>query len=155
MGTSTNGIIGFGVPCDDGCEFPWGAEEFDGDIEEWWRQENGFVDVHQPWTEQGNYAAGWLEDDPRFEAYYKHRREWLASNPIPVELENYCSGEYPMYAITVPGAGTSCYRGDPTSFDPSELTVTPEQVEALKAFLAKYEIEHDGEPRWLLMSYWG
>lgn len=155
MGTSTNGIIGFGVPCDDGCEFPWDAGEFDGDIEEWWRHENGFVDIHNPWTEDGKYAAGWAKDDPRFEAYYKHRREWLANNSIPVEAENYCSGEYPMYAITVPGVGAKCLRGYPTSFDPSELTVTPEQVEALKAFLEKYEIEHDGEPRWLLMSYWG
>ena len=153
MGTSTNGIIGFGVPCDDGCEFPW--DEFEGDIEEWWRNENGFVDIHQPWTNDGNYATGWKERDPRFEEHYKHRRDWMEANPLPIEAENYCSGDYPMYAIVVPGVGASCRRGDPTSFEPSELVVTSEQIATLKAFLAKYAIEHDGEPRWLLMSYWG
>lgn len=155
MGTSTNGIIGFGVPCDEECEFPWDAEEFEGDVETWWRHENGFVDIHNPWTEDGKYAAGWTKNDPRFDAYYNHRRAWLEANPVPIEAENYCSGDYPMYAITIPGVGAFCRRGDPATFDPSNLVVTPEQISALKSFLDKYSIEHNGEPRWLLMSYWG
>lgn len=155
MGTSTNGIIGFGVPCDEECEFPWDAEEFEGDVETWWRHENGFVDIHNPWTEDVKYAAGWTKNDPRFDAYYNHRRAWLEANPVPIEAENYCSGDYPMYAITIPGVGAFCRRGDPATFDPSNLVVTPEQISALKSFLDKYSIEHNGEPRWLLMSYWG
>ena len=155
MTISTNGIIGFGVQCEDGCEFPWDAEEFEGDIEAWWRSENGFVDIYHPWTNDGNYAAGWQENDPRFDEYYKHRHNWMTANPIPIKVENYCSGEYPMYAITVTGAGARCRRGNPAAFDPHGLVVTAEQVAALKAFLETYNIEHDGEPRWLLMSYWG
>ena len=155
MGVSTNGVISFGVPCEEDYEFPWDADEFEGDIEEWWRKENGFEDVHNPWTPEGNYADGWEKDDPRFDEYYGRRRDWLKANPVPVEPENYCSGECPMYAITVVGVGLSCRRGYPEAFDPASLAVTDEQVEALKSFLEKYEIEYEGEPRWLLTSYWG
>lgn len=155
MGVSTNGIIGFGVVCDEGTELPWDTEEFDGDIEEWWRRENDFRDIHSPWTPDGNYATGWGDKDPRLDEYYRHRREWLESHPVPIELENYCSGDCPMYALTVPGLGTSCRRGYPKTFEPSELVATPDQAESLKAFLMKYGIEYEGEPGWLLMSYWG
>ncbi len=74
---------------------------------------------------------------------------------IPVELVNYCGIEYPMYAVTVPGIGASCSRGSPQVFDPAKLVATDEQIESLKAFLDKYEIEYSGEPQWLLTSYWG
>ncbi len=155
MGVSTNGTISFGVVCEEDTEFPWDTDRFDGDIDDWWREENGFQDVHHPWTPEGNYAAGWQEKDPRFKEYNAHRHEWTEANPVPVATENYCSGDYPMYAITIPGVGLSCCRGEPEAFKPAELTVSEEQVEALKAFLEKYKIAHDGGPRWLLTSYWG
>jgi len=154
MGVSTNGIIAFGVVCEEDCKFPW-DEECDGGIDEWWKKERGFADIHHPWTPDGNYAPGWTENDPRFREYYDHRTKWRAKNPVPIELENYCSGGSPMYAITVPGVGLLCWRGDPKTFDPTALVVTDEQVAALMEFLKRYEIKYIGEPSWLLMSYWG
>lgn len=150
MGVSTDGIIAFGVPCEEGAQFPWWEEE----IEEWWRAEHGFVDVHEPWTPEGDYAEGWEYGDPRLDEYHAHRKEWLEDNPLP-ELVNYCSGECPMYAITIPGRGLVCHRGYPQTFQPSQLVVKKEEVEALEAFLAKYHLEYEGKPRWLLLSYWG
>lgn len=155
MGQSTNGIICFGVPCEEGTEFPWDDEGFDGDIVEWWRAINGFTDIHSPFTALGDYSPGWSRDDPRLTEYYEHRARWLAEHPVPVELENYCSGDYPMYAITVPWLGMRCYRGYPETFDPRSLVATDRQVEDLKAFMVKHGINGDGEPRWLLISYWG
>ena len=155
MGVSTNGIIGFGVPCDEGTEFPWDADEFEGDIEAWWRHENGFKDVHQPWTPEGEYAPGWTKGDPRLEEYYAARRVWMNAHPVPVELENYCSAGCPMYAITLPGHGARCHRGYPEKFDPAQFLVREDEITGLKGFMEKYGIEGEGEPRWLLMSYWG
>ena len=155
MSVSTNGIIAFGVPFEEGAKFPWDIEQFDGDIENWWRDVNGFKDIHEPWTPEGEYAAGWKKDDPRFDEYYNHRRNWLNENPVPVELENYCSAEYPMFAITIPGLGLGCCRGSPAELDPALLVATSEQIKSLKDFFREHGIETDGEPQWLLMSYWG
>ena len=60
-----------------------------------------------------------------------------------------------MYAIVVLDVGFRCSRGDPEPFEPSALRVTPAQIDGLTEFLAEYGIEHDGSPRWLLMSYRG
>lgn len=153
MGVSTNGIIAFGIPLEDGVELPW-DESHDGDIEEWWRDINGFVDVHQPW-QNGDYAPGWAKDDPRFDEYYAHRRQWLKENPIPVEFENFCSGDYAMWAATVPGLSKMCRRGYPEEFEPAGLVASEEQCHGLMRFLDKHRIPFEGQPRWLLMSYWG
>lgn len=149
MGTSTNGIISFGVVCEEGTEFPW------EDLEEWWRDENGFKNIHEPYTEEGEYAEGWSIDDPRFEEYFQHRRQWLKENPVPVALENYCSNNCPMYAIVVPNLGYMCHRGYPEKFDPEKLIVKWEDQYNLIKFLDKYGIEYESDPSWILTSYWG
>ncbi len=81
MGVSTNGQLWYGVVFEDGYEFPWDAEPFDGDEREWWRAERGFDEA------KGYPAEGWLEYQKAFDA----------EHPCPVETVNYCSGDYPMY----------------------------------------------------------
>jgi len=151
MTTSTNGVISFGVVCDEYTEFPW--EEHC--IEEWWREVNGFKPLYEPYTTEGVYDEGWSESDPRFDEIWTQQVTWDKENPIPVELENYCSGECPMYAIVVCDLGHTCLRGYPTSFDPKDLVATPRQILDLLSFLQDYNIQYEGEPSWLLTSYWG
>lgn len=155
MGTSTNGEISFGVVIPEDTEFPWGAERFDGDIEEWWLEEIGFKSTHQPFDEDGEYADGFRPDDPRINAYFDEKRIALEENPVPITLVNYCSGDYPMFVIAVPGVLLTCRRGDPLKISPLDMTCSDQQVKELVTFLGKYGIEHDGEPGWLLTSYWG
>ena len=151
MGVSTNGQICFGVMLEEGVELPWGE-----DIEEWWRKVNDFKDVHEPWTEEGEYAEGWEERDPRFKEYYDARREWLKKNPLPVALVNYCSGDYPMYILAVPETFIQCSRGYPTEISvPDSFIVTIDQATAVLDFIEKYEIECDKKMRWWLSSYYG
>lgn len=54
MSTSTNGVISFGVVCEEDTVFPWDESSFDGDIDVWWRHENG--DDHPLPVELCNYC---------------------------------------------------------------------------------------------------
>ena len=155
MGQSTDGVISFGVTCEEDTEFPWDKGDCEEDLVAWWRELQGFKDIHHPWTPEGNFAEGWSEGDPRFAEYFAHRNQWLKAHPLPVHLENYCSGDCPMYAIVAPGTVRRCTRGYPETFVPSDLSVTGAQRDDLLAFLRKHQIEHYGDPRWLLTSYWG
>ena len=144
MGVSTDGEISFGVVFEDGFEFPWRDDDFDYELETWWKSINGFTEKY----------------DGDYEAYRAKKDKFYAEYPLPVELVNYCSGEYPMYLLAVPGVGTSCSRGNPTDFNPLDLTVTDEQKQALMDFINKYladaELsEEEIEPKWYLTSYWG
>ena len=60
MGQSTNGELWYGVVFEDGYEFPWDAEEFSGDLDDWWRTEN--TDHPCP-VELVNYCSG---DSPMY-----------------------------------------------------------------------------------------
>lgn len=157
MGTSTNGQISYGIKFDDGFEFPWDSLEYEGDIENWWTHGVlGFRYSFELYTPEGNYIGGERPPQEKLDQYYAERREFEAKNPkLPVELDNYCSGDFPMYILSVKGVGTSARRGYPTAFNPSELVVTDEQVNELLGFCQAHGIELDGEPAWYLSSYWG
>lgn len=153
MGVSTNGQLCYGVLFEDGFEFPW--DEYDG-IEEWWKEVKGFVPtVFYPFDDEGNYAEGFNRESPEVDAYFDEEDEWEKANPIPVELVNYCSGEYPMYIITVSTASYSNRRGNAVVIDPNELIEEQKKVhDTLIQFLTEFEIEYDEEPCWLLSSWW-
>lgn len=163
MGQSTNGQICFGVAFPDGFEFPWDTNrQYDGDIEEWWKHLKGFTPLFEMWGKDNNYKDGKEPTKDEKDKYYEHQRKWKEANPIPIEMANYCSGDYPMYMIAVPSSFKKNYRGDPTVFDPAKLAVTPEEVRVLKEFIEKYvDVESidsenfDPEPKWYLSSYWG
>lgn len=156
MGQSTDGQLCFGVVFDEETEFPWDAEPFDGDEDEWWLVETGWkYDGEQPFTEDGDYAPSFSRDDPRVGAYFKDRREWKDAHPLPVELINYCSGDYPMWMIAVPATVKKARRGDPVAIDVTGLDPHPEGERALTEFCEKYGLKYEGQPSWWLSSYWG
>jgi len=166
MGISTDGQLSYGVVFGEEHKFPWDAEEFEGGyIEEWWMAVKGYANTHYyPFTKDGYYKedAPVLIDkwgnksldhsNPKIQAYYDHRRAWLASNPLPVQLVNYCSGDYPMYLVAV--KHIECSRGYPTEIDPAFLEVSEEEKQSLRDFLNLAGLEAN-EPKWWLTSYWG
>lgn len=158
MGQSTDGQISYGIAFEEGFEFPWDLGDSDGDIEDWWLAESGWKwEGEEPFTEdRRDYAPGMSSEHPTVRAYFASMRAWKDAHPgPPVELVNYCSGDYPMYALVVPSSVRTASRGGPEIFDPAELTVTEKERAALLGFCEKYGIEHDDEPAWLLTSYWG
>lgn len=72
--------------------------------------------------------------------------------PIPFEVENYCSGEDPMYILCVPGSVTMACRGYPQFLEDLHSDDLP--VSEFEKFLKKYKLSKNS-PKWLLFSYWG
>lgn len=157
MGQSTNGQLAWGVVFDEGIEFPWDSEEFDGDAEDWWATETGWVSpVGAPYADTpSGYAPGFSRDDPRIDEYYDSKRSWLKDHPLPFKEVNYCSGDYPMYMLVVPGSLVVAYRGEPEAVDVTALQVSADEQQALLSFCDKYDLVFSGEPGWYLSSYWG
>jgi hypothetical protein len=154
MGTSTNGQLSFGVAFDEDFEFPWSDEKYEGDIEEWWRDVRGFVNpIECPFDDRGDYKPGINTDSPVISEYFAKQREWETANPIPVELVNYCSGDYPMWIIAAKHM-ENC-RGTPQKVTMEFIRDTDEAFQRLSEFLDKYGIESENEPDWWLTSYWG
>lgn len=148
MGISSDGIIAFGYAVGEDFEFPWE----DGDIDEWWKKVNGFKDLYEPYSIDG-YAEGWSSDDSRFSEYFAHRHKWEDAYPMPFELVNYCSCDYPIYALIVNGSKIRCNRGYPVKFDPNTLGASLKEYNKFLKFLRDFNIEVMGEPEWMLMSY--
>lgn len=148
MGQSTDGEISFGYIFEEGFEFPW--DQYD-DIEDWWRDVNGFAPTFYPYNEEGGHKPGVTKD--QIDAYFDEKREWVKNNSFPVQLVNYCSGECPMYILAVPGSVLTANRGYPKVI--TEMTVTNEQKAALLDFCVKYEIDlEEQEPLWRVSSCW-
>ncbi len=132
MGTSTDGILAYGVdlPEYEGCDYsdlPW-AE--DGDDE--------FGDTIARLAGGRQYPEeGWLDDKRK------------AAEACGLELVFHCSYDYPMYILAVRGTEHTASRGYPTEI--KELP-TPDATK-LREWCKKYEIECD--PKWLLCSLWG
>jgi hypothetical protein len=159
MVQSTNGEISFGIMFEEGYEFPWDAEEWDGDVKDWWiRSVCGYTDPFDMYDENGNYIDGIEPKGSREHEYWDSYSKFSKEHPIPVELVNYCRGDCEMYILAVPGSAKTANRGFPVVFSPSDLTVTPEQASALIDLCEKYCNSDDApkfEPRWYLSSYWG
>lgn len=156
MGVSTDGIIGYGVILEEGTPSPFGDEWYEDALEDWWRMENGYKDIHEPYNDEGGYAEGWSKGDERFTEYFDHRREWLKSNPLPVQPVNYCSGDYPMWMLAVPGTVVECSRGCPTRINPTGSNgVIKESLDPYLEFIDKYLDEYKSGTGWYLMSYYG
>lgn len=155
MGVSTDGQLSYGVVFEEGFEFPWDSEDFGGDIDAWWESVNGFVNpVEYPFTKEGDYKPGMNDKSPQIAEYFAETRKWAREHPIPVELVNYCSGDYSMYIVATKHISNS--RGSTEVIKLEDLLSNQWLWEfTLLEFLTKYNIEHDKKPAWHLSSYWG
>lgn len=165
MGVSTNGILCYGVRFDEGHEFPWDGDEHNGDLESWWRAVNGYKEPFPLYGPDGNYLPGIPLKPPRYPGnkeatdevmnrYFKPQEEWDKAHPLPVELVNYCSGDYAAYIVAVPSSVVTAHRGCPKQLNPHQLSVSVLEESALKAFCDKHGLQGEG-PAWWLCSYWG
>lgn len=157
MSTSTDGEISYGVLFEEGTEFPWDAEQFEGDIDNWWVEGvHGFKHSFEMFDERGNWLPGFEKDKAARDRYYGEKREFEKALPkLPVELVNVCHADYPQYVLALRGTVKTANRGYPVKFNPAELVVTEEQRAALLDFCAKYGLAPEEEPAWYLSSYWG
>lgn len=152
MGTSTNGQLCYGVAFEEDFEFPWG----ENGIEDWWAYTVcEFKPSLELFDSGGNYLNGRKPSKTELNSYFEERRAFDAAHPLPVTLVNYCSGDYPMYAVAVPSTVRTARRGSPTAVDPTSLVVTDDEHATLLKFLADHGIEAPEAPAWLLTSYWG
>lgn len=185
MGVSTDGQLCYGIVFPEGFQFPWdGDEGGGGDEEDWWMKKQGYKELFQLYSEDGEgYAPGIQtvkgqygrievapEDKHKVDEYYEHRRKFKEEHPFPVKLVNYCSGDCSMYIVAVADSVKSNSRGYPMKIVPNELKVTDEEKQGLIDFCEKYlkeqidehnEDEYNKdeqivlEPEWWLSSYWG
>lgn len=156
MSQSTNGELWYGVVFEDGYEFPWDAKPFDGDIDDWWLKECGFSPSREINNSDGSdYAGGVKPEDALIKSYYEEKRAFKEAHPCPVEVVNYCSGEYPMYALSVDGTGRTASRGYPELI--TGLGISDSEINPLRNFLLKYDLKPDPDKPegWYLSSYWG
>ena len=149
MGVSTDAILFYGIllPDDMGDGLPWGD-----DIEFWWGKENGFEHSFEIYNESGNYLKGVEPEREIIRAYYKEWFDWQGVNPMPVELIYYCSDEYPMYALALPGSKVRAIRGRQKKIN--DLAVNQDGLDLFVAFCQKYGFPVD-DLAWFLVSWWG
>jgi len=164
MGVSTDGQISFGILFEEGYEFPWDCEAHDGDVEDWWIYKVcGYKNPIELYDGKGEYINGREPSKEESDLYYDTKRKFFEAHPIPVELVNYCSGDYPMYMVALPNSCMSNSRGDPKEIDLQKLTVTEEDKAKLIEFCEKHcKPSEDSccefpemKPKWYLSSYWG
>ena len=152
MSVSTDAKIFYGIAFEYGYEFPW----HDDYIEEWWIYgANGFKHSLELYDTEGNYLNGRKPSREEISRYYGERKSFSKSYPIPVELINYCSSDYPMYALAVPGTVITAKRGYPEVIDTSSLVVDNEKVDAMLKFCNDQGIELERNLSWILASYYG
>jgi len=157
MGVSSNADVTFGIKFEEDFEFPWDDEsKEDYEIEDWWRDVNGFKHSVEIYDERGEYINDKEPPQEVQDKYYDEQREFDEANPLPLSLENYCSYDYPMYILCIPALGTGANRGYPNSFEPKDLIgKEDEHSKILIDFCNKYEIEMPDKPRWWCSSFMG
>lgn len=161
MGVSTDGILAYG--------FDLGGEEGEGG---WKVREAGkYGDLELPWAdpESGDWdgfgdaavrrlltAAGFTEtyEDGR-DGYFT--RKSAAERGLGVEIESYCSGDFPMYLLAAQVITVN--RGSVIDVGPvmaaADETVRQEWDASLaRAISALGLTPLQEKPAWLLASYW-
>jgi hypothetical protein len=152
MGVSTNGQLCYGILYEEGFEFPW-TDSGEEDWEQWWRDENNYVPPYKPeelWGEEER-VEGVTEE--MIDEYFDKQREWDKANPLPFDVINVCSGDYPIYMLCVPSSFHKAWRGDPVVIE--SLEVDEDDVQSFLVFLDKYNLSGTQDPQWFLSSYWG
>jgi hypothetical protein len=165
MSETTNGQICFGIPFEEGYEFPWDSLDdctYDG-IDDWWTF--AVCDYKPPveiYDNNGNHINGIEPEQEVLDEYYDSLNAFEDANPCPVEVVNYCHADNPMIILAVPSSVMFAIRGNPLAFDPLKLIVTDKERADLIDFCKEYCYPKDSyynfpemKPEWYLSSYWG
>lgn len=150
MGMNARAEIACGYPCAEDAGLPWGD-----DIEQWWREINGYKAPFELYDETGNWLNGKKPEKKVIDEYYNHRREWEKQNPLPVELCFTGSHDYSLAFLAVPGERQSVDWGE--FLDLSETLVTPDskKIGALEKFVSEHDIKVDRPLGWHMFAFYG
>jgi len=84
--------------------------------------------------------------------------ELLDDKHRPFALVNYCSGDYPLYALVMEASQKENSRGTPKLLNISELydlnRLAENWNELFRRFCKQHKLEYK-TPEWYLASYWG
>lgn len=161
MGVSSDGQLCYGYLFEDDHEFPWYTEDDFGDVDQWWQEINGYEELpleKEPFTPDGYYQnwfrkLGKLEQEKILTPRWDHHRKWQEEHPIPFDLVNYCSDDYPMYIVAVPSTVLTASRRYP------ELVNSFPKIKGISDFyscLKEHGIhECNVQPNWYLSGYMG
>jgi hypothetical protein len=158
MGVSTDAILAYGYDLG-GDEGGWkvaGAGEY-GELDlPWLDDEAEDYAFGEAAMDRILAAAGFTETDYRAEGYYdrKHAAEARAG----VEIETYCSGDYPMYLLaakvhTVARGFIKDAAALLAEADEATLREWDAKLAGAVAALGMTPVQE--RPTWLLCSYWG
>lgn len=146
MGQSTDALLMYGFEIGDSEDGPmfWEDEPDEDDAPEW----ETFVAAKLGVPHPGDYSEDKL---PEFQVYWEAKRQVIAE--LGVEIERHCSGDYPIYVLTVKDSVSRAWRGDAKTFDVLPIA-EPDWDQQLRSFCELVGIEPK-KPTWLLASYWG
>ena len=137
MGQSTDAIVAFGFPLNEEDKVPWAGYE---DFETWWAEVNGVKEPTEPYIK---------ENIPLYTSYWE--KKYALERACPVELIQHCSGDYPMYFVSIRGTNQRVYRGSPEVL--RTRIMGQDEVNILTDFCAKHSIPQT-LPAWYLFSDW-
>jgi hypothetical protein len=154
MSTSTNAILAYGYDLG-GADDDWKVREAGeyGELAlDWFDAEDDDADFITVAEKRLLAASGFTETDWHADGYFDRQRE--AEARLGVEIESYCSNNFPMYLLAA--KVITVRRGYVETVDPAELTVVPaEWDEKLSAALGVLGLTPLQErARWLLCSFW-
>jgi len=150
MSSSANSFLAYGFKFNEDYVFPWTE---DG-LENWWKKENNFVPIFEPFNARGNFNPGYSYSDPRLEQYCKHKKEWEEMNPIPIKIVKCGSYEYYTPVLTLPNLCIKSDWEEPLEIEISDLEIDSENKKYLMDFCSKYNLApNNPEPTWWLCSY--
>lgn len=152
MGSSTNGILFYGLCWEDEDVFPW---DRDKDYEDYTPRDVGFEDFLCEKLGGPKKPADEVTED-LFSAYLNDREAFLAD--VPVELVHHCSDRCRMYGLAVKSTLAVARRGSPQKL--SSFVVPEGADEVLRKACAALGIDFDAEVKagclgWWLTSDWG
>lgn len=155
MGVSTDGQLCWGILFGEEVEFPWDAEKWEGDIEDWWLYEVcKYKNPFELFDAKGNWIDGKEPEGEKVDKYYKSRFAFRDAHPCPVELVNYCSCDYPMYILAVADQVKIANRGYAREVTQKDLADLACNLDILTQFCREHGIETEEEPKLWLSSLW-
>jgi hypothetical protein len=138
MGVSTDAILFWGITFEEGADY---LDDIDDRAEEA-EEEDEAREVPRPEDRGDIRSPEWEEWRGRFWA-------WKKEQPT---VGRHCSGDYPMYYVTVGGSERRASRG--SAVEVTSLEVEPGWGPKLKAYCERLGLPWS-EPKWWLVSYWG
>lgn len=152
MGINVGATISYGIKFEEGFEFPWDIDLYNGDFEEWWQVVGGYTPTFKPFDDSGEYKEGVNGGDPRISEYFKELSAWEEENPFPVDIHMCGSDECYEIVLSAPGLSTGASWDKPEVLDLSIFTFSQFQKDLLLInFCKEYGIDHEGErPEWYI-----